>query len=167
MIFALLAASRRRTVTRLGRTVLIQGADAFREALTRVPLDRTAQGTTGGIASAVIGDGVLFDQHGSVHRAVRKSLAADLGAAGVEELRLVWRAVLARRLAALGTGGDVNMVRVSAELAGATVARCSGWTLPRSRWPSGRRGGRRGGTRAPAGDTQAGGGPRAGRGGRR
>jgi cytochrome P450 len=121
VIFALLAASRRRTVTRLGRTVLIQDADAFREALTRVPLDRTAQGTTGGAANAVIGDGVLFDQDGSIHRAVRKSLAADLSAAGVEELRPVWRAVLARRLAALGTGGEVDVVQVSAELAGATV----------------------------------------------
>ena len=121
VIFALLAASRRRTVTRLGRTVLIQGADAFREALTRVPLDRTAPDTTGGVASAVIGDGVLFDQDGPVHRGLRKSLAADLSAAGVERLRPVWQAVLARRLAALGAGGDADMVRVSAELAGATV----------------------------------------------
>lgn len=121
VIFALLAASRRRTVTRLGRTVLIHGADAFREALTRVPLDRTARGTTGGVANAVIGDGVLFDQDGSVHRGLRKSLAADLSAAGVARLRPVWRAVLARRVAALGAGGDIDMVQVSAELAGATV----------------------------------------------
>ena len=66
VIFALLTASRGRTVTRLGGTVLVHGAEAFREALTRVPLDRTAQGTTGGTASAVIGAGVLFDQRADI-----------------------------------------------------------------------------------------------------
>lgn len=121
VIFALLAATRGRTVTRLGSTVLIQGTEAFREALTRLPLDRTAQGTTGGLAHAVIEDGVLFDQDGSAHREARRSLAANLSAAGVERLRPVWRAVLARRLAALGVGGQVDMVQASAELAGATV----------------------------------------------
>jgi cytochrome P450 len=121
VLFALIAALRGRTVTRLRGTVLIQGTEAFREALTRLPLDRTAQGTTGGVANAFTKDGVLFDQDGSAHREVRRSLAADLSAAGVEELRPVWRGVLARRLAALAAGGDADMVRVSAELAGATV----------------------------------------------
>ena len=121
VIFTLLAATRAWPVTRLGGTVLIQGAEAFREALTRLPLDRTAQGTTGGLARAVIEDGVLFDQDGPAHREVRRSLAADLSAVGVDRLRPVWRAVLARRLAALGTGADVDMAQVSAELAGATV----------------------------------------------
>jgi cytochrome P450 len=121
VIFALLAVVRGRAVTRLGGTVLVQHAETFREALTRLPLDRTAQGTTGGIAHAVTDDGVLFDQDGSAHREVRRSLAADLSAAGVERLRPVWRAVLARRLAALGAGGDVDVVQASSELAGATV----------------------------------------------
>ena len=121
VIFTLLAASRGRAVSRLGGTVLVHGAEAFREALTNVPLDRTAQGTTGGTASAVIGGGVLFDQDGSAHRQARKSLAADLSAAGVERLRPAWQAVLGRRLAPLGAGGDVDMVQASAELAGATV----------------------------------------------
>ena len=121
VIFALLAAARGRAVTRIGGAVLIQGAEAFREALTGLPLDRTAQGTTGGLAHAVTDDGVLFDQDGPAHREARRSLAADLGAAGVDRLRPVWRAVLARRLAALGTGGDVDMAQASAELAGATV----------------------------------------------
>jgi cytochrome P450 len=121
VIFALLAAARARPVTRLGGTVLIQGTEAFREALTRLPLDRTAQGTTGGLARAVTGDGVLFDQDGPAHREVRRSLAADLSAAGVGRLRPVWRAVLTRRLAALAAGADVDMTQVSAELAGATV----------------------------------------------
>jgi cytochrome P450 len=121
VIFALLAVLRGRAVTRIGGTVLIQGAEAFREALTRLPLDRTAQGTTGGLARAVTDDGVLFDQDGSAHREVRRSLADDLSAAGVERLRPVWRAVLARRLAVLGAGGDVDIVQASAEVAGATV----------------------------------------------
>jgi cytochrome P450 len=124
VIFALLAATRARPVTRLGGTVLIQGAGAFREALTRVSLDRTAPGTTGQLARAVIEDGVLFDQDGPGHREVRRSLAADLSAAGVGRLRPVWRAVLARRLAALGTGADVDMAPVSAEFAGPPCARC-------------------------------------------
>jgi cytochrome P450 len=121
VIFGLLAATRGRAVARLGGTLLIQGTEAFREALTRVPLDRTAQGTTGGIARAAIQDGVLFDKDGAAHRETRRLLAADLGAAGVERLRPVWRAVLARRLTALGAGGEVDMVQVSAEMAGATV----------------------------------------------
>lgn len=121
VIFALIAAFRGRTVTRLRGTVLVQGTEAFREALTRLSLDRTAQGTTGGLANAFTKDGVLFDQDGSAHREVRRSLAADLSAAGVAELRPAWRAVLARRLAALADGGDADMVQVSAELAGATV----------------------------------------------
>jgi cytochrome P450 len=121
VIFALLAATRGRPVTRLGGTLLVQGSEAFREALTRVPLDRTARGTTGGVARAVIEDGVLFDQDGSAHREMRRSLADGLSAAGVERLRPVWRAVLVRRFAALGAGGEVDMVQVSAEIAGATV----------------------------------------------
>ena len=121
VIFALLAATRGRTVTRLGGTVLIQGTEAFREALTTLPLDRTAAGTTGGLAHALTEDGVLFDQDGPAHRAARRSLAADLSAAGIERLRPVWRAILSRQLAALGAGGDVDLVQASAELAGATV----------------------------------------------
>ena len=121
VIFALLAATRRRAVTRLGGTVLIQGTEAFREALTGLPLDRTAPGTTGGLAHMVTDDGVLFDQDGPAHREVRRSLAADLSAAGVQRLRPVWQAVLARRLAVLGPGGEVDLVQASAEIAGATV----------------------------------------------
>jgi cytochrome P450 len=121
VIFALLAATRGQAVTRLGGTLLVQGSEAFREGLTRVPLDRTAQGTTGGIARAVVEDGGLFDKDGAAHRELRRSLAASLSAAGVERLRPVWRAVLTRRLAALDAGGEIDMVQVSAEIAGATV----------------------------------------------
>ena len=57
IIFALLAATRGRSITRLGSTVLVQGTGAFREVLTRLPLDRTAEQTTGGLAREFIPDG--------------------------------------------------------------------------------------------------------------
>ncbi|MFE3148995.1 hypothetical protein ACFXJ6_20455 [Streptomyces sp. NPDC059218] len=48
VLFALLAATRRRAVTRVGGAVLVHGSEPYRQALTRIPLDRTAAGTTGG-----------------------------------------------------------------------------------------------------------------------
>lgn len=122
VLFALLAATRRRPVRRVGGTVLVHGADAYREALTRVPLDRTAPGTTGGAARALSSGGeLLFDQEGGAHRAARRTLAEALGAAGVARLRPVWRAVLTRRLAPLAHGGSVDLVTVARELAGVTT----------------------------------------------
>ncbi|WP_236244640.1 cytochrome P450 [Streptomyces sp. CC210A] len=121
VLTALLAASRRTPVTRIGGTVLVHGTDAFREALTRVPLDRTAPGTTGGAARELSSGGLLFDQEGDGHRDARRGVAADLGAAGVERLRPVWREVLERRLAPLETGGSVDLVPLAREVAGATV----------------------------------------------
>ncbi|GGV10044.1 cytochrome P450 [Streptomyces filipinensis] len=121
VLFALLAATRRRTVTRLAGAVLVHGSDACRHALTRVPLDRTAAGTTGGAARELSAGGTLFDQEGTGHRATRRAVADDLGAAGVERLRPVWREVLTRRLAPLATGGRVDLVPLARELAGATV----------------------------------------------
>ncbi|MCX5193709.1 cytochrome P450 [Streptomyces sp. NBC_00249] len=123
LLFALLCAGRRRPVRRLGGTVLVHGADAYREALTRLPLDRTAAGTTGGAARAALdgGGGVLFDEEGGGHRAGRRALAEGLGAAGVEELRAVWRPLLARGLAPLARGGEVDVVALARELAGSVV----------------------------------------------
>ncbi|MFF9765316.1 cytochrome P450 [Streptomyces sp. NPDC014636] len=120
-LFALLALSRRRSVTRLGGTVLVHGGDAYRHALTRVPLDRTAAGTTGGAARELSGGGALFDQQGTGHRAARRAVADPLGPAGVRRLRPVWREVLDRRLAPLGEGRAVDLVPLARELAGATV----------------------------------------------
>lgn len=121
IIFALLAATRGRSITRLGSTVLVQGTGAFREVLTRLPLDRTAEQTTGGLAREFIPDGVLFDQEGQAHRDTRRSLAPDLSTTGVDRLRPVWRAVLTRRLAPLADGESVDLTEVAAEVAGATV----------------------------------------------
>ncbi|MFF8592080.1 cytochrome P450 [Streptomyces sp. NPDC015220] len=121
VLFALLAVTRRRAVTRLGGAVLVHGTEPYRQALTRVPLDRTAAGTTGGAARRLSTGETLFDQEGSGHRATRRAVADDLGATGVERLRPVWRGVLTRRLAPLAEGRDVDLVPLARELAGATV----------------------------------------------
>ncbi|MEU4358556.1 cytochrome P450 [Streptomyces virginiae] len=123
LLFGLLAATRGRPVRRLGRTVLVHGTDSYREALTRLPLDRTAQGTTGAAARAALGGdgGVLFDQEGSGHRSDRRDLAGQLSAAGVARLRERWRPLLARRLAPLAEGGEVDLVELARELSGTVV----------------------------------------------
>ncbi|MFI6002535.1 cytochrome P450 [Streptomyces sp. NPDC051366] len=139
LLFALLAATRGRPVRRLGGTLLVHDASAYREALTRLPLNRTAPGTTGAAArTALAGSaepdrttggttgGVLFDQEGSGHRADRRGLAEELGAAGVEELRAVWQPLLVRRPAPLAQGGEVDVVALARELAGSVVCRLLG-----------------------------------------
>jgi hypothetical protein len=84
VLFALLAATRRRDVARIGDVVLVHGTEPYRQALTRIPLDRTAAGTTGGAARELSSGVTLFDQEGTGHRATRRAVADDLGAAGVE-----------------------------------------------------------------------------------
>ncbi|MFC9587308.1 cytochrome P450 [Streptomyces yangpuensis] len=123
VLFALLAATRGRPVRRIGGALLVHGAEAYREALTRLPLDRTAEGTTGAAArSALAGDGgVLFDQEGGEHRSARRDLAAGLGATGVEDLRARWQPLLVRRLAPLAGGGEVDLVELARELSGTVV----------------------------------------------
>jgi cytochrome P450 len=122
LLFALLAATRRWPVRRLGGSLLVHGRDAFLTALTQVPLDRTADGTTGGAADRLAGSGALFDQHGEAHRQTRRDTADRLGAAGVARLRPIWTGLLAERLAGLAAGGTVDLVPLSAEIAGRTTA---------------------------------------------
>ncbi|MGW0433276.1 cytochrome P450 [Micromonospora sp. NPDC003197] len=122
MLFALLSATRRWPVLRLGRTVLVHDRQAYLDGLTRVPLDRVAAGTTGGTARRLEAEGLLFDQEGTAHRGTRRSIHEGLGAAGVDRLRPVWRKVLDRRLAPLALGRHVDLVPLAAELAGATTA---------------------------------------------
>ncbi|MCC3776420.1 cytochrome P450 [Streptomyces sp. UNOB3_S3] len=129
VLFTLLAASRRRPVLRIGRTVLVHDAGALRHALTRLPLDRAAAGTTGGVARSALdardgdapGGGVLFDQQGAAHRAARRALADGLSAAGVARLRPLWQDTLARGLAPLAEGRAVDLVAVVRETAGVTA----------------------------------------------
>ncbi|MFJ1707776.1 cytochrome P450 [Kitasatospora sp. NPDC088346] len=128
VLFALLSATRRRPVLRLGRTVLVHDPEAYREVLTRVPLDRTAEGTTGGAAAGLTDGGLLFDQDGEAHRAGRRALAERLGSQGVERLRPVWQQVLADRLDPLA--GPLDLVPVVRELAGATAAALTGSGAP-------------------------------------
>ena len=122
VLFALLAATRGRAVRRLGGTVLVHGREEFVAALTRVPLDRTAEGTTGGAAGRLAGSDALFDQHGEEHRQARRDTASGLGAGGVERLRPVWTVLMKERLRALDGGGTVDLVPLAAEVAGATAA---------------------------------------------
>ncbi|MFD8999272.1 cytochrome P450, partial [Streptomyces abikoensis] len=128
VLFTLLAAARRKPVLRIGRTVLVHDADAVRHALTRLPLDRVAAGTTGGAARSAMapGDapatgGVLFDQQGAAHRAARRALADDLSTAGVARLRPLWQATLTRGLAPLAEGRDIDLVALAREAAGVTA----------------------------------------------
>ncbi|MFD0279018.1 cytochrome P450 [Kitasatospora sp. NPDC127111] len=125
VLFALLGATRHRPVVRLGRTVLVHGTDAYREALTRIPLDRTAAGTTGGAAAELTDGGLLFDQDGGEHRAARRALAGALDSGAVDRIRPHWQAVLAARLPALTTG-TLELVDLAQELAGVTAAALTG-----------------------------------------
>ncbi len=121
-LFALLAATRRWPVLRLGGTLLVHDREAFTAALTRIPLDRTAEGTTGGAAGRLAGGDLLFDQHGDAHRQTRRDTADLLSAAGVARLRPIWTELLDRRLKPLADGEPVDLVPLAAELAGTTSA---------------------------------------------
>ncbi|WP_433366120.1 cytochrome P450 [Actinoplanes sp. CA-142083] len=122
VLFALLAAVRHKPVQRLGRTLVVNDQEAYLAALTRIPLDRTAEGTTGGAVDRLAGSGGLFDQQGNEHRQTRRDVAERLGAAGVERLRPVWTRLLDERLAPLADGGTVDLVPLAAEIAGTTAA---------------------------------------------
>ncbi|WP_199923369.1 cytochrome P450 [Streptomyces sp. NRRL F-5123] len=110
--------------------MVVNGAQAYKEALTRVPLDRAAAGTTGGAVRELGAGGGLFDEEGGEHRGSRRAVAEGLGAAGVERLRPVWRAVLDRRLAPLAAGQEVDLVPLAREMAGATVCALLGVVAP-------------------------------------
>jgi cytochrome P450 len=129
VLFVLLAATRRWPVVRLGRTLLVHDRQAFVHGLTRIPLDRTAEGTTGGAAERLTGAGALFDQQGDEHRRTRRTTAEMLSAAGAARIRPVWMEVLDRRLAPLAAGEAVDLVPVAAEVAGATAAALLGLSV--------------------------------------
>jgi len=122
VLFALLAATRRGPTRRFGGTLLVHDPEAYVAALTRIRLDRTAEGTTGGAAGRLTGGDVLFDQHGEAHRLARRDIADRLGAAGVARLRPGWTDLLDRRLKPLADGDPVDLVPLAAELAGTTTA---------------------------------------------
>ncbi|MFI5496106.1 cytochrome P450 [Actinoplanes sp. NPDC051859] len=121
LLFALLTATRGRPVRRLGGTLLVHDRAAFTAALTAVPLDRSAPGTTGGAAGRLSGGDLLFDQQGSAHRQARRDTADTLSAAGVARLRPVWTRLLDERINAQAISG-LDLVPLAAELAGTTAA---------------------------------------------
>ncbi|MFJ5230179.1 cytochrome P450 [Kitasatospora sp. NPDC088391] len=126
VLFALLAATRHRPLLRLGRTVLVHHPDAYRQILTKVPLDRTAEHTTGGTAARLTGGGLLFDQNGAEHRASRRALGHLLGSEGIAELRPGWRQLINSGLSS--ANGPVDLVPVVRLLAGTTAAALTGST---------------------------------------
>ncbi|GAA1961911.1 hypothetical protein GCM10009738_41280 [Kitasatospora viridis] len=132
VLFTLLAATRHRPLLRLGGTVLVHGPDAYRQVLTRVPLDRIAEGTTGGAAARLMGGGLLFDQDGGEHRAGRRAVGGLLGSRAVAELRPAWQQLLTGRLdGRLGErGSPFDLVPLVHELAGATAAALTGSSAP-------------------------------------
>ncbi len=75
----------------------------------------------GAVRENLSAGGALFDQEDAGHCTTRRALVDNLGAAGVERLRPVWRNSLNRRLAPLGAGRDVDLVPLAHDLAGATV----------------------------------------------
>ncbi|MDH6141956.1 cytochrome P450 [Kitasatospora sp. GP30] len=127
VLFTLLCATRRRPVVRLGRTVLVHGTTPYLEVLTRVPLDRAAPGTTGGVVAQLTGGGQLFDQDGPDHRAARRSTATELSAAALHtRLRPLWQAALAELLDAARADGLVDLVDLAEQVAGVTAATLTG-----------------------------------------
>ena len=94
LVFLALGAARIRPVVSLGSRHIVNDPDTIRHVLTRVPLDRTAKGTTGGTIREVSGTGAVFDEEGTEHRASRRALAAHLDSPGVAALRPVWQPVL-------------------------------------------------------------------------
>jgi cytochrome P450 len=122
VLFLVLGLTRRAATRRLGRTVVVHGEDEYRQALTRVPLDRRAPGTTGGMARQVGAEDLLFDQDGGDHRQSRQGIADSLGSAGIERLRPVWTAYLDEAVAVLAGGGRIDVVELAAAMSGATAA---------------------------------------------
>jgi cytochrome P450 len=120
-LFALLTVSRRLGTMRLGRTLVVHDADAYRLVLTRLKLNRLDRRSTGGLAREFSPGSVLFDQEGDEHKGARRALAGQLGAGAVAALRPVWQEILERRLEPLGHDGQVDMVTVATEIAAATA----------------------------------------------
>lgn len=123
VLFAGLAFARRRPVRILrlpGRPgiVVISGTEEFRFALTRIPLDRLADGTTGAAVRAAGAAGALFDETGPAHRASRRAAGTSLSASAAAALAPAWTGPLQAAGAALAAGGDVDAVALARLIAG-------------------------------------------------
>jgi cytochrome P450 len=120
LAFAALTATARRPQLRLGSTVIVHDRDQFAEALTRIPLNRLASGTTGGQLSAALGvdEGLLFTDDS---RVARRTSAAHLSSRQVVALASTWRPLLDEASAVLAAGETLDVVHLARRLGGATA----------------------------------------------
>ncbi|WP_211349040.1 cytochrome P450 [Nocardioides litoris] len=122
VLFRLLSVTGRAPVRRLGSRVVVSGEDEVRQVLTRVPLDRTDDRTTGGAIRKHEGEGALFDETGPAHRASRRGLAERLGSRGVLELARHYRPPIDDAVDALRAGEEVDVCALADAVSGRTVA---------------------------------------------
>lgn len=128
VLFRLLQVTRRRSVIRLGRRVIVNDADLIRGVLTDLPLDRVSDRTTGGLLRAHAGAGTLFDEVGDEHRAGRRAIAKRLGPSGRAPLRDAWTPVLDQARQRLDQGDRLDVCDLAIHIAGATALAILGRT---------------------------------------
>jgi cytochrome P450 len=121
LAFAALTATSRLPQLRLGTTVIVHDRDHYTEALTGIPLDRLAAGTTGGQLAAVLGveQGLMFTDADS--RAARRASAAHLSSRQVAAVAPVWRPLLQQAAASLAAGASLDVAALARRLGGVTA----------------------------------------------
>lgn len=119
--FAALAATSRLPQLRLGTTVIVHDRDQYTEALTGIPLDRLAAGTTGGQLAAVLGveKGLMFTDADS--RTARRTSAAHLSSRQVAAFAPVWHPLLQQAAASLAAGASLDVAGLARRLGGVTA----------------------------------------------
>ena len=119
--FAALAATSRLPQLRLGTTVIVHDREQYAEALTGIPLDRLAAGTTGGQLAAALGveKGLMFTDADS--RAARRTSAAHLSSRQVAALAPAWHPLLQQAAASLADGAGLDVAALARRLGGVTA----------------------------------------------
>ncbi len=118
--FAALTATSRLPLLRLRGTVVVHDQSHYTQALTRIPMDRLAAGSTGGQLAAALGvqEGLMFTD---VSRTARRSSAGHLSSRQVAGLAPSWRPLLRGAAAALGAGDSVDVAVLARRLGGTTA----------------------------------------------
>jgi cytochrome P450 len=122
ILFRLLSRTSSRPVRRVGSRVVVNGHDEARAVLTKVPLNRTDDRTTGGAIRKHEGEGALFDESGEGHRASRRSLAERLDSGGILELKRHYRPPIDDATDLLRAGEEVDVCELADAVSGRTVA---------------------------------------------
>ena len=119
--FAALAGTSRLPQLRLGTTVIVHDRERYAEALTGIPLDRLATGTTGGQLAAALGveKGLMFTDADS--RASRRTSAAHLSSRQVAALAPAWQPLLRQAAGSLAGGGSLDVAALARRLGGVTA----------------------------------------------